>query len=148
NPDKEQKKRGTKALEINSSAANSISTGSTVYVAIGLVGKLIICDLVASVGVATNSCLFKITLLGFVGEAKKCPNFLIRISSILETRFELRKALPLKGGWYAWCAQGYDPQLDDIARRLDVFGRLAILRKNGDFLSLHIRNKYLNESKV
>jgi hypothetical protein len=136
------------SLKIEGAGAQSIRYGSKVYLLPGQEGDFIVCDLVVSVGFARYSGFSMVTVLGFLGKFEENSSFVIRKANILETRFELRNALPLKNDWYIWHAGGRHAYLDKVTGRLDAFGESAILRKSGGFLSLYFRNKYLNEGEI
>ncbi len=72
----------------------------------------------------------------------------MRRRSILETWFELREARLVRDEWYVWGSCSLNGDLDAVVRRLEDFANGALLRKNGDFLSLYSRGKYLHEEKV
>lgn len=136
------------SLKIEGRGAQSVRYGSKVYLLSDQEGDFIVCDLVVSVGFARYSGFSMVTLFGFLGNFEESFSFVIRKANILETRFELRSALPLKNGWYMWHAGGRHGYLDKVTDRLDAFGESAILRKSGRFLSLYFRNKYLNEGEL
>ena len=137
-----------RSLKIEGAGAQSIRYGSKVCLLPGQAGDLIVCDLVVSVGFARYSGFSMVTLLGFIGNFEESSSFVIRKANILETRFELRNALPLKNDWYLWHTGVRHGYLDKVTDQLDAFGESAILRKSGRFLSLYFRNKYLSEGEI
>ena len=136
------------SLKIEGRGARSVRYGSKVYLLPDQEGYFIVCDLVVSVGFARYSGFSMVTLLGFIGNFEESSNFVIRKANILETRFELRNALPLKNDWYMWHTGVRHGYLDKVTDQLDAFGESAILRKSGRFLSLYFRNKYLSEGEI
>lgn len=138
----------SQSLNIEGRGARSVRYGSKVYLLPDQEGYFIVCDLVVSVGFARYSGFSMVTLLGFIGDFEESSSFVIRKANILETRFELRNALPLKNDWYMWHTGGRHGYLDKVTDQLDAFGESAILRKSGRFLSLYFRNKYLSEGDV
>lgn|GEM_PF-961394 len=136
------------SLKIRGTGARSVRYGANVYLLPGQEGDFIVCDLVVSVGFARYSGFSMVTVLGFLGNFEENSSFVMRKENILETRFELRDALPLANGWYVWSAGRHNDHLDMVEDRVEAFGGSAILRKNGAFLSLYFRNTYLNEEEV
>ncbi|MFT6599404.1 MAG: hypothetical protein ACJATD_000235 [Alloalcanivorax sp.] len=137
-----------RSLKIEGAGAQSIRYGSKVYLLPGQEDDFVVCDLVVSVGFARYSGFSMVSVLGYLGKFEESSSFVIRKKNILETRFELREALPLANGWYVWCTGSHNDHLDMVADRVEAFGGSAILRKNGAFLSLYFRNTYLKEDEI
>lgn len=147
-PEHKRRKKIIEAIKIKSKGAVSISFGSKVYMASETRGDFIVCDFVASVGVARYAGFSKITVLGFYGDIGDGSSFLLRKAHPMETRMELRGALSLGRKWYAWCSGMRDEQIEELVERVEAFGSAAIVRKNGSVLSLYFLNKYLSEEEV
>lgn len=145
---KVKRKRAVSQMKIKSKGSNSLSVGAGVYVSACPGGEIIICDLVASVGLGRYAGFSKVTLLGFYGKIGELCSFIIRKPYIMETRLELGDARPLGNGWCVW-SSGFDQDYsDDLMRQIEEFGGSAVIRKNGSFMSLYYSNKYLNEGEV
>ena len=147
-PDHARQKNIIEVVNIKSRGAVSLWFGSKVYVSSDACGDFIVCDLVASVGVARYAGFSKITVLGFYGDIGVGSSFLLRKAHPMETPMELRGALSLGRKWYVWCSGMQDEQVDELVERVEAFGSAAIVRKNGSVLSLYFLNQYLGEKEI
>ena len=147
-PSPGESRRLVEQLKIKSRGSVSLPFGAKVYVAPYLGGELIVCDLVASVGLGRYAGFSKITVLGFSGNLGDESSFLVRKRHVMETRLELGNAQPLEYGWYVWGTGLNRECLDGLAQRIDTFDSEAILRKKGPLISLYFKNKYLKRNEV
>ena len=93
-PDHARQKNIIEVVNIKSRGAVSLWFGSKVYVSSDACGDFIVCDLVASVGVARYAGFSKITVLGFYGDIGVGSSFLLRKAHPMETPMELGGLCP------------------------------------------------------
>lgn len=144
---KERARKILRALKIRSKAAVSLPFGARCYVDDDGDGTFV-CDLITLVGIGRYGGASEITCLGCLLSDNGGQDFLMRKPSPLETRFELADAWMVEDGWRVWSPGAERHFFDALAQEIRCFGDKAILRKQGEVLSIYFRGKHLNEDGV